>query len=669
MERDSALITTDIPTLEHLFDQMPGVKVGIIGDFCLDLYYHVNMARSEISLETGLPSRPVERIRRYPGGAGNVAANMLSLGAEDVRLFGVVGSDLFGNELKRQLSDLGADCSGLLVQEEGWLTHVYTKLLEGGSEAPRIDFGNYNLPADAIRARLIDAVETAAPALDVIIINQQQLAGIYTPEFRESLRRIVSEQPDALWLVDSRHYPDEFPGTIRKLNDEEAERVLAAPVDERIDYGDVGTGAGDGRNDSGGIADDSREGTGEAPGEENPPEELLRNLYERWKKPVILTRGEEGCMTYDGNTQSRVWGLFFTVPLDTVGAGDSLLAGAALALGAGASLGTAAYLGNLTAGVTVRKLHYTGTATRAEVMALAESPDFRYHPEKAFSPRHASYIDGSNIEIITSPPTVPVRYAIFDHDGTISTLRQGWEEVMKPVMIRSVLGDALTEVSDDEYARVEGRVEEFIEKTTGIQTLVQMDGLADMVRVAGYVSADKVLDAHGYKEIYNEELMRMIRERIRRYERGELGRNDFTLKKAVPFLTELADRGVILYLASGTDREDVRKEAEKLGYADLFGDRIFGAVGDITVEPKRVVLGMIIDEIGPKRAESIVTFGDGPVEMRETKKKGGFAVGVASDEVRRFGLNPKKRERLVLAGADLVIPDFSQHEKLLEVLF
>ena len=52
-------------------------------------------------------------------------------------------------------------------------------------------------------------------------------------------------------------------------------------------------------------------------------------------------------------------------------------------------------------------------------------------------------------------------------------------------------------------------------------------------------------------------------------------------------------------------------------------------------------------------------FGDGPVELREGKKRGATAIGVASDEARRHGMNIAKRPRLVLGGADAIIPDFS----------
>ena len=65
----------------------------------------------------------------------------------------------------------------------------------------------------------------------------------------------------------------------------------------------------------------------------------------------------------------------------------------------------------------------------------------------------------------------------------------------------------------------------------------------------------------------------------------------------------------------------------------------------------------------------LAVFGDGPVEMRECRKRGGIAVGIASDEIRRHGLNIEKRTRLIKAGAHIIVPDFSQHDKLIKSLF
>ena len=104
-----------------------------------------------------------------------------------------------------------------------------------------------------------------------------------------------------------------------------------------------------------------------------------------------------------------------------------------------------------------------------------------------------------------------------------------------------------------------------------------------------------------------------------------------------------------------------------MGYAHLFEGRIYGAVGDVKVEAKKVVLERIIRENNLQGYE-FATFVDGPVEMRETQRRGGMCVGVASDEVRRFGWNLAKRKRLIRAGVKVLVPDFSQLPALLKIL-
>ena len=150
-------------------------------------------------------------------------------------------------------------------------------------------------------------------------------------------------------------------------------------------------------------------------------------------------------------------------------------------------------------------------------------------------------------------------------------------------------------------------------------------------------------------------------------EAGQLERSDFHMKNAVAVLEALRSRGMKLYLASGTDVEDIRAEAAALGFADFFEGRIYGSVGDVNVEAKRVVLDRIFRDnaIAP---QALVTIGDGPVEIRETRKRGGVAVGVCSDERRRFGANLAKRRRLVHGGATLLLPDFTDLDSFLAVL-
>ncbi len=330
----------------------------------------------------------------------------------------------------------------------------------------------------------------------------------------------------------------------------------------------------------------------------------------------------------------------------------------------------AAEFGNLVAGVTVQKLMQTGTASPEEIMNLGSDPDCRYRPDIARQPRKAVYHADTDIEIVSAlPRATEFTHAIFDHDGTISTLRQGWEEIMEPMMVKAILGQKEREADEALYDHVVAAVRSFIDKTTGIQTLVQMKGLVNLVRQFKCVQESKILDERGYKKMYNEELLRMVKGRVEKLKSGQLNVDDFTIKKAVAFLKSLRARGVTLYLASGTDQDDVEQEAAILGYSDLFGQRIYGAVGDVTKEAKRLVLERILADIGDATPERILAFGDGPVEIRETHKKGGYAIGIASDEVRRYGLSVAKRRRLIEAGADMIVPDFCQMDRLLPLLF
>ena len=394
-----------------------------------------------------------------------------------------------------------------------------------------------------------------------------------------------------------------------------------------------------------------------------------KTLYHRYQKPLFITRGSRGSLTVDESGVTETPGLMIISKVDTVGAGDSYLAGAAATLAAGYPVEVAAEIGSYVAGVTVQKLFQTGTASPSEILRIGQDPDYIYLPELAEDIRRAKSLKNTEIEIIREwPKDLNIKHAIFDHDGTISTLREGWEHIMAPMMIKAVLGDKFHEADETLYHKIESSVREFIDKTTGIQTLMQMKILIEIIREYGCVPENQMLDEFGYKEIYNNDLMQMVSRREKKLISSELSVADFTIKNAVPFLTRIKNAGIRLYLASGTDEEDVKHEAAVLGYDTLFEGGIFGAVGDINKEAKKIVLDRILDLIGESENGQIATFGDGPVEIRETHKRGGITIGIASNEVKRFGLNPIKRTRLIKAGADIIIPDFSQSSELINLL-
>jgi phosphoglycolate phosphatase-like HAD superfamily hydrolase len=341
----------------------------------------------------------------------------------------------------------------------------------------------------------------------------------------------------------------------------------------------------------------------------------------------------------------------------------------ALCLGAGVCPAEAAEFANFAAAVTVQKLFQTGTASGSEILEIGKDADYIYQPELASDRRRACYFNDTEIELCyESIPPARIKHAVFDNDGTISTLRQGWEQIMTPVMIKAILGDEYETADETLYHKVRRRVADYIDKSTGVQTILQMEALVEMVNEFGRVPAEEIHDKFGYKEIYNDALMELVNRRIEKFKCGELDINDYTIKGALDFLKMLRKRGIKLYLASGTDRQDVIAESEALGYAELFDGGIYGALGDIAKYSKKMVIEKIMAENSLQGSE-LAVFGDGPVELRECRKRDGIAIGVASDEVRRHGLSIEKRNRLVKAGAHIIIPDFSQYGKLIELLF
>ncbi|MEA1912056.1 MAG: HAD family hydrolase, partial [Spirochaetota bacterium] len=286
--------------------------------------------------------------------------------------------------------------------------------------------------------------------------------------------------------------------------------------------------------------------------------------------------------------------------------------------------------------------------------------DYRYNPELAKDSRKAEFIKDTAIELISLNKSCLPKVAIFDHDGTISTLRQGWEPIMKEVSINSILGDSLNTASPKELSKIDAAVVEMIEQTTGIQTIIQMHHLRDMIVSFGYVPKKNLLTPQKYKNIYNEKLIEMVSGRTELFRKGFLDLQDVTMKGALQFLETLKERGVLIYLTSGTDQEDVRQEAAVLGYDSYFTGGIFGSVGNVSRDPKRVVIENIVKDLPADiKPEDCYVFGDGPVEMREAAKRGFTRIGLVSDEKQRFGINPEKRSRLILGGAQALIPDFS----------
>ncbi len=270
-----------------------------------------------------------------------------------------------------------------------------------------------------------------------------------------------------------------------------------------------------------------------------------------------------------------------------------------------------------------------------------------------------SFLPGTQIEIINAQiERGRIRHALFDFDGTISLIRRGWQDVMVPMMV-----DLLVETGTDEpREQLSVLVREFVDRLTGKQTIYQMIELADHVRARGA----EPLEPLAYKHRYLELLWEQIEHRVAGLKSGTTAPEEMVVPGSFGILENLRKRGVKCYLASGTDQPYVLDEAEALGVTHYF-EGIYGALDDYENFSKAMVIEMIISEHDLHGSE-LLGFGDGYVEIQNVSEVGGIAVGVATDEERLEGIDAWKRNRLIVAGASVIVPDFDEHERLLSWL-
>ena len=270
-------------------------------------------------------------------------------------------------------------------------------------------------------------------------------------------------------------------------------------------------------------------------------------------------------------------------------------------------------------------------------------------------------LKGTSIEILHEVEKGRIRHAVFDFDGTLSLIRDGWQNVMVPMLVDVLLDATPTTETREELERI---VVEFVDGLTGKQTIYQMIQLCEEIKKRDGVPKSPL----DYKDLYNSLLLPIVDDRIATLELGEIRAGDLRVPMSLEFLQSLRERGVTLYLSSGTDIEFVQHEAELLGVASCFDGGIFGALRAYKNFSKAMVIQKILTDFNLSGSELLIV-GDGYVEIENAKAVGAIAVGVASVENNRYRMNADKRNRLIRAGADILIPDFREGARLLAYLF
>lgn len=265
----------------------------------------------------------------------------------------------------------------------------------------------------------------------------------------------------------------------------------------------------------------------------------------------------------------------------------------------------------------------------------------------------------ANIEVIRPWQGYDIRYALFDFDGTISLIREGWQNIMIPYFMEVIRETGTTETEEE----IRTVVTDFVDTLTGKQTIFQCIRLDEEVVKRGGEKRDPLI----YKHEYLRRLEIRIADRKAALEAGNADPEDHLVPGVRGFIDLLQENGIKCYLASGTDEKDVVYEAKLLGLDGVFAGGIHGAHDHMITCSKELVIRDMLEreKILPNQ---LVSFGDGYVEVELVAELGGLAIGAATNEETRQGVNAWKRSRLISAGAHAIIPDFREKEAIIAAI-
>jgi rfaE bifunctional protein kinase chain/domain len=317
------------------------LRIGVVGDFFLDRYLHIDPALEETSIETGLPVYNVVEVRAMPGAAGTIVNNLVALGVAAIHPIGFCGEDGEGYELRRALGCLPCVSLDHFLTDARRRTPVYCKPLVLEPRRPprelnRLDSKNWSPTPGDLQQELAFHVQALASRLDALLVLdqvEQVDTGVVTSPVLQAVAAALHQNPRLIVLADSRTGLHRFPPMGMKMNAAELARLTGSPPT-------------------------SVEGA----------KAQAAVLARRQGHPVFVTLAERGIVgaVPDGPPE-HVPALPVRGPIDIVGAGDAVTANLAAALAAGANVHDAMTLAMVAASLVIHQLGSTGTATVPEI--------------------------------------------------------------------------------------------------------------------------------------------------------------------------------------------------------------------------------------------------------------------------------------------------------------
>jgi D-beta-D-heptose 7-phosphate kinase/D-beta-D-heptose 1-phosphate adenosyltransferase len=319
----------------EILDTLRDRNVVVLGDVMLDEFVWGDVTR--ISPEAPVPVVDVRRESVHLGGAANVLANLVALGARG-SVIGVIGNDAAGERLKTGLRDLGAQDQCLIVDETRPST-IKTRIIAHSQLVVRADRESRTQVNGNLENKIVASLKEALKEADAFVVSDYD-KGVVTPAILREILPLAYERVPVLIDPKLRNLNAYRPATLVTPNHLEALRM----------------------SDSEDHSDD---------GSHHAAKVIREKLG---CDAVLITRGDRGMMLLEANGEPVYVKTAAREVYDVTGAGDTVIAALASALSAGATMLEAASLANHAAGIVVGKVG-TATASAAELIATFDKSE------------------------------------------------------------------------------------------------------------------------------------------------------------------------------------------------------------------------------------------------------------------------------------------------------
>jgi D-beta-D-heptose 7-phosphate kinase/D-beta-D-heptose 1-phosphate adenosyltransferase len=323
--------------MPDLFHRFQPVQVLVAGDLMLDEY--LTGAVHRISPEAPVPVVDVNDRKYVAGGAANVAANVLSLGAQ-VRLIGVCGRDRAGEILRELLAAAGIDTTTLVTCPDRPTTSKI-RVMAGQQQIVRVDSEDRSALPPRHLAELQAHFAASLDACDICILSDYGKGAVSREFCRSALEQAQAREKRVLVDPKGLDYTKYAGCSLIKPNLKEAGHAANIAIDSEADLFAAGA-------------------------------KLLLQLP---GTSVMVTRGPDGMTLFEPGEKPVTVVTVAQQVFDVVGAGDTAMAALAIALAAGLSMREAMRLANVAAGIAVGK-HGTVAVTVEELLQHCEIPGY-----------------------------------------------------------------------------------------------------------------------------------------------------------------------------------------------------------------------------------------------------------------------------------------------------